>query len=180
MAVIIMSAVILAGIAAPCGLADLPLQAMALGIDAVVGVIRVSGASGWIVATFLIGGVLICALCGWFRAFGLIGVLAAVVGLPLTSAPNVLVSGQGRLAALIKDEKLLATSLRAGDLSEKYGSVTPPLKAFRRWGKRSADLMAKAVSPRSKDMRTRCRLPPKASRKTAAASISALRSMVSA
>ena len=125
MAFVIMPAAIVAGIAALFGLADLPLQVMALGIDAVVGVahivsswpggvIRVPGSSGWIVAAFLIGGVLICALRGWFRAFGLIGVLAAAIGLALTLPPDILVSGQGRLAALIKDDKLLATSLRAG------------------------------------------------------------------
>lgn len=125
MAIVIMPAAILAGVAAPFGLAEWPLMAMAVGVEAVlavahwiaawpIGVIRAPATPDWVVFCFLAGGVLTCVLRGWPRWAALLGPILAIVGIAAASPPDLLVSEGGRLAAVAADGKLYATSDRLG------------------------------------------------------------------
>jgi len=125
MAFLVMPAALLAGCLAPFGFEWLPLQAMAFGIELILavarlvadipgGVIRVPASSGWPVAAFLAGLAWIACLRGRVRWLGGIGALAALLGLALARPPDILVSGDGRLAAVLRDDVLYVSSDRRG------------------------------------------------------------------
>ena len=130
MAFIIMPMAILAGVLAPIGLAEWPIQAMALGVESVVwtahqlaalpgGVIRAPAAGHWPPALFLLGGAWFCAVRGWPRALGLVAMLAACSIFAFAKAPDVLASGEGRLAAIAADGTLYVTTDRSRAFERK-------------------------------------------------------------
>lgn len=125
MAFVVMPSAVLAGCLAPFGLADAPLAAMALGVDAILGVahtvagwpggvVRAAATGGWVVFAFLAGGALFIVLRGWPRHLALLGPAVAVAGLVTASSPDVLVSEDGRLAAVARDGRLYVTSTARG------------------------------------------------------------------
>lgn len=130
MAFVVMPSAVAAACAAPFGLADAPLLAMALGVEAILGVahffadveggvVRVAATADWVVAAFLIGGVWLCVARGPTRLFGALGPIAAFVGFLMATPPDVLVSDGGRLAAVVRDDALAVTSMRGGDFERE-------------------------------------------------------------
>lgn len=83
------------------------------------GVIHAAASPGWVVGAFMAGGVLICALRGWPRWLGLIGVAAAIHGLSVAAPPDILVDEQGRIAAVRDGSTLYFTSTRRGAFEQK-------------------------------------------------------------
>jgi len=125
MAFLVMPMAILAGCLAPFGLADLPLMAMAWGVDFVLwaahlvagwpgDVVRAPASPGWVVAAFMGGGAILCALRGRIRLIGLLGPAVAFAGLVAAAPPDVLVADDGRLAGVVREGTLYVTSERRG------------------------------------------------------------------
>jgi competence protein ComEC len=107
----VMPLAVFAFLAMPLGLEAYPLQAMALGIDAINAVARLvaswPGAAiavkampvGGIVAVAL-GGLWLCLWQGGWRWFGVIGVVAGTLSFVATVPPDVLIDAEGRTLAV--------------------------------------------------------------------------------
>ena len=109
---------------------DIAFQAMGFGVEMVLavaymvqnwdgGVIHAAASPGWVVGAFMAGGVVICALRGWPRWLGLVGVAAAILGLSVATPPDILVDEQGRIAAVRDGDTLYFTSTRRGAFEQK-------------------------------------------------------------
>ncbi len=130
MAFWIMPTAILAAGLSLIGQGDIAFQAMGFGVELVLaaaymvqnwdgGVIHAAASPGWVVGAFMAGGVVICALRGWPRWLGLIGVAAAILGLSVATPPDILVDEQGRIAAVRDGDTLYFTSTRRGAFEQK-------------------------------------------------------------
>lgn len=130
MAFLIMPAGIAAALFSLIGLGEWPFELMALGVELVLaaaymvqgwegGLIRTPASPGWVVAAFMGGGVLICALRGRVRWVGAPAVLAALIGLATVTPPDILVDERGRIAAVRTGDTLYFTSLRRGKFEQK-------------------------------------------------------------
>jgi hypothetical protein len=64
-------------------------------------------------------GVVICALRGWPRWLGLIGVATAILGLSVATPPDIWVDEQGRIVAVRDGDTLCFTSTRRGAFEQK-------------------------------------------------------------
>ncbi len=115
----------------PFGLEFLALQPMAFGIEVVLTVARTVAAwpgSVTLLPTMPIGGLLLVAfgglwLCLWtgrIRLFGVLGLVAGVLTIPLTPRPDILVSEDGRLMAVrMADGRLSLSSSRVQKFAAK-------------------------------------------------------------
>ncbi len=130
MAFVVMPFAVLSALLAPVGLMAWPLWVVAWGVEAIIatahltagwpgGVIRVAHAGDWPVAMFFLGLVLITALRGRFRLAGVPFCLAAAAGLALAAPPDLLVDGDGRLAAVVRGDALYVTTTRAGAFEQE-------------------------------------------------------------
>lgn len=107
----VMPAAVIAFLAMPFGLEALPLQAMAIGIDAINAVARMVAAwpgaavaikampTGGIVAVAF-GGLWLCLWQSAWRWWGAVGVIAGSLSVVATVPPGVLVDGEGKVFAV--------------------------------------------------------------------------------
>ena len=117
---------VIAALAMPFGLENLPLTAMGWGIDAVVTIARtVAGWPGaatlvpampvWGLAAFALGGLWLCLWRRSWRRFGILGMAAGVASLLLARPPDLLIDDTGKLLAVRDGSGQLAFStLRTG------------------------------------------------------------------
>jgi len=105
----------------PFGLEALALSPMIWGLDIVIGVARHvaawPGAVGLVpampvggLAAVAIGGLWLCLWRRRWRYWGLMGIAAGILSVPLASTPDILVSGDGRLMAVRMPDGALALS----------------------------------------------------------------------
>jgi competence protein ComEC len=105
----------------PFGLEALALAPMTWGVDIVIGAARRvaawPGAVGLVpampvggLAAVAIGGLWLCLWRRRWRYWGLMGIAAGVLSVPLASTPDILVSGDGRLMAVRMPDGALALS----------------------------------------------------------------------
>ena len=105
----------------PFGLEALGLAPMSWGLDIVIGVARHvaawPGAVGLVpamptrgLAALAIGGLWLCIWRRRWRYFGVLGIAAGLVSVPLAETPDILVSGDGRLMAVRMSDGALALS----------------------------------------------------------------------
>lgn len=105
----------------PFGLANLGLQPMALGVDAVIWVARTvaswPGAVGsvapmpvWSLAACTLGGLWLCLWRGSWRWWGTAVIAAGILGMSVNRPPDVLIDGEAKLIAVRTDDGDLALS----------------------------------------------------------------------
>ncbi|MDH3703347.1 MAG: ComEC family competence protein [Alphaproteobacteria bacterium] len=138
----------------PFGLDFIALQAMAQGIEVVLAVSRTVAAwpgavtllptmpiAGLLLVAF--GGLWLCLWSGRMRFFGVLGLVAGVLTIPLTPRPDILVSEDGRLMAVrMADGRLSLSSNRVQKFAARVwlerdgardGSIWPTEASTDRW-----------------------------------------------
>ncbi len=110
----------------PVGLDGLALAVMGAGVKIILAVADwvadlggaaqiLPSAPPWALAALTLGGLWLCLVRGRARLLGLSGVAVCLIAVPMVRAPDILVSGDGKLTAVLQDGDYYAFSnLRAG------------------------------------------------------------------